>query len=454
MSVERRLRVAIVGAGPAGIYAADILQTRDAEVEIDLFERLPAPFGLVRYGVAPDHPRIKKIADALHEVLRSDRIRLFCNVAIGDVAIGDDLTIDELRQAYDAVIIATGADADAHLEIPGVRLPGSFGAADFVSWYDGHPDVPRSWPLTATSIAVLGAGNVALDVARVLAKHAADLQHTDIPDNVHAALAGSRVRDVHLFARRGPADVRFSPLELRELGQQPDVDVIVDPADMVLDEHAERMIAQFNQRRIVVETLAGWSRQDPDALRASRRIHLHFYQRPARVLGDDGVTGIEMERTAPDPLGRVTGTGEFVTYDVQAVYRAIGYRSTPVPGLPFDTGSHVIPNVEGRVTDADGTPMSGVYTTGWIKRGPIGLIGSTKSDAAQTVTHLLADLRRDEAGDTAASGAQPLLAARDVPVVDWTGWLRIDEAERLFGASRGRERTKLIDRREMLELAR
>lgn len=449
MSVERRPRVAIVGAGPAGIYAADILQARDAEVEIDIFERLPAPYGLVRYGVAPDHPRIKKIGEALHDVLCSDRIRLLCNVSIGD-----DLAVDELRQTYDAVIIATGADADAHLEIPGVGLPGSFGAADFVSWYDGHPDVPRSWPLTATSIAVLGAGNVALDIARVLAKHAVDLEHTDIPDNVHAALADSRVRDIHLFARRGPADVRFSPLELRELGHQHDVDVIVDPADMELDEHAERMVAQFTQRRIVVETLTGWSRQDPDALRGSRRIHLHFYQRPTRLLGDDVVTGIEMERTAPDELGRVTGTGEFVTHDVQAVYRAIGYRSTPVPGLPFDTGSHVIPNIEGRVTEADGTPMPGVYTTGWIKRGPIGLIGSTKSDAAQTVTHLLADLGGDEAGGTAASGAQPLLAARDVPVVDWTGWLRIDEAERRFGASRGRERTKLIDRREMLELAR
>lgn len=432
-------RIAIVGAGPAGIYAADILLGLAPTASIDLFEKLPAPYGLVRYGVAPDHPRIRKITDALHDVISDPRIRLRCNVDIGT-----DITIDELRAAYDGVIVATGADLDVHLDIPGIDLPGSFGAADFVAWYDGHPDVPRDWPLTATSVAVLGAGNVALDVTRILAVHATALERTDTPDHVLAQLAASPLRDVHLFARRGPADVRFSALELRELAAQHDVDVIVDPQDVVLDAHAERMISQFSQRRIIVRTLTEWAERD-HAGTASRRIHLHLRQRPVRVLGADGVTGIEMERTASDELGRMVGTGELLRYDVGAVYRAVGYRSTPVPGMPFDHEAGVVPHREGRVIDDAGTPIPRLYATGWIKRGPVGLIGSTKSDAAQTVAHLVEDL---DAGESTARDDDPI--AHLTGAVDFDGWLRIDAAERNAGAERGRERTKLVERAEML----
>ncbi|WAA66569.1 FAD-dependent oxidoreductase [Microbacterium oxydans] len=436
-------RIAIVGAGPAGIYAADILLGLAPTASIDLFEKLPAPYGLVRYGVAPDHPRIRKITDALHDVLVNPRIRLRCNVEIGV-----DITIDELRAAYDGVIVATGADLDVSLDIPGIDLPGSFGAADFVAWYDGHPDVSRTWPLAAESVAVLGAGNVALDVTRILAKHASQLTHTDTPDAVLDQLAASPLRDVHLFARRGPADVRFSALELRELAEQDDVDVIVDPDELALDEHAERMIAQFSQRRIIVRTLTEWAALDPASRTASRRIHLHLRQRPVRLLGTDRVTGIEMERTASDELGRMVGTGELLRYDVGAVYRAVGYRSTPVPGMPFDADLGVVPHAEGRVLDAAGAPIPRLYATGWIKRGPVGLIGSTKSDAAQTVRHLVDDL---EAVEGAGSDADP--SARLAHEIDLDGWLRIDAAERGAGAARGRERTKIVERGEMLEHA-
>ncbi|WP_396658832.1 FAD-dependent oxidoreductase [Microbacterium oxydans] len=433
-------RIAIVGAGPAGIYAADILLDRDPTAAIDLFEKLPAPYGLVRYGVAPDHPRIRKITDALHEVLVNPRIRLRCNVEIGR-----DVEIDELRAAYDGVIVATGADLDVALDIPGIDLPGSFGAADFVAWYDGHPDAPRTWPLAAESVAVLGAGNVALDVTRILAKHASALTHTDTPDAVLDQLVASPLRDVHLFARRGPADVRFSAMELRELAEQDDVDVIVDPEELALDEHAERMVAQFSQRRIIVRTMTEWAAVDPATRTASRRIHLHLRQRPVRLLGTDSVTGIEMERTASDELGRMVGTGELLRYDVGAVYRAVGYRSTPVPGMPFDTTLGVVPHIEGRVVDAEGVPIPRLYATGWIKRGPVGLIGSTKSDAAQTIGHVVDDL-----------GSVELEARDDDPIahlshaVDLDGWLRIDAAERGAGAARGRERTKIVEREEML----
>jgi ferredoxin--NADP+ reductase len=432
-------RIAIVGAGPAGIYAADILLGLAPTASVDLFEKLPAPYGLVRYGVAPDHPRIRKITDALHDVIRDPRIRLRCNVDVGT-----DITIDELRAAYDGVIVATGADLDVRLDIPGIDLPGSFGAADFVAWYDGHPDVPRDWPLTAESVAVLGAGNVALDVTRILAVHAAALERTDTPDHVLAQLGANPLREVHLFARRGPADVRFSALELRELAAQHDVDVIVDPEDVVLDAHAERMIAQFSQRRIIVRTLTEWAERD-EVGTASRRIHLHLRQRPVRVLGADGVTGIEMERTASDELGRMVGTGELLRYDVGAVYRAVGYRSTPVPGMPFDDVGGVVPHVEGRVIDEGGTPIPRLYATGWIKRGPVGLIGSTKSDAAQTVAHLVEDL---ESAESVVRDGDPV--AHLTGAVDFEGWLRIDVAERHAGAERGRERTKLVERAEML----
>lgn len=439
--------VAIIGAGPAGVYAADILQGRDEQVRIDLFEKLPAPYGLVRYGVSPDHPRIKKIQDALHDVLENPRIRLVCNVEIGT-----DVTIEELRDAYDAVVISTGADRDVDLAVPGAELPGSFGGADFVAWYDGHPDAPQDWQLSAESVAVIGAGNVALDVARMIITHPHQLEQTDIPDHVEAAFRQNPVRDLHLLIRRGPADVRFSPMELRELGAREDVDVIVDPADMELDEHAERMVAQFNQRRIIVKTLTEWAHQDPATLTASRRVHLHFYQQPSRILGTDRVTAIEMERTQPDELGRIAGTGETVQHNVGAVYRTIGYRSTPVPGVPFDDATGTIPDDAGRILDTDGEPIPGLYATGWIRRGPVGLIGSTKSDAAEAIDSLITDLAARPGA--APEGAADALVARLTDAVGWDGWLRIDEAEKRLGAERGRERTKIVTREALMNHAR
>ncbi|PII84753.1 pyridine nucleotide-disulfide oxidoreductase [Leucobacter sp. OLJS4] len=445
--------IAIVGAGPAGVYAADLILARDPGARVDLFEKLPAPYGLVRYGVSPDHPRIKKIQDALHRVLEHPGIRLHCNVEIGA-----DLTIDELRNAYDAVVLATGADRDAELGIPGADLPGSFGGADFVAWYDGHPDAAPEWPLDAESVAVIGAGNVALDVARMLITHAEHLAHTDIPDHVEAAFAQNPLRDLHLLIRRGPADVRFSPLELRELGTRHDVDVIVDPAEVGPDEHTERMIAQFTQRRLIVETLREWAAIDPADRTASRRVHLHFGQQPARLIGPDRVTALEAERTRADALGRYAGTGETVRHEVGAVYRTIGYRSSPVRGVPFDEALGRIPEADGRVLDPGGAPIPRLYATGWIRRGPVGLIGSTKSDAAETVASLFADLesggsRPGRGAERAPAAERETLLSRLDARVDWAGWLRIDTAERTLGAIRERERTKIADRAELLRCA-
>ncbi|WP_454301022.1 FAD-dependent oxidoreductase [Salana multivorans] len=462
MRFDVTFRVAVVGAGPAGIYASDILSRALPGTSIDLFDRLPAPYGLVRYGVAPDHPRIKAIVGALDKILARGDIRLLGNVEIGDAENG--LSVEELGEYYDAVVVATGAIRDAELPVPGIDLPGSYGAADFVSWYDAHPDYPRTWPLEAKEIAVIGAGNVALDVARMLAKHPRDLATTEIPEQVMAGLEASPVTDVHVFARRGPAQAKFSPLELRELGHVPDVDVLVYAEDFQFDEGSEAAMASSNQTKQVVATLMDWALVDPSESTASRRIHLHFLHRPVEVLGEvgpDGVTrvsGLRTERTELVGDGTARGTGELVDTPVQAVYRAVGYFGSPVAGLPFDALRGVIPNDGGRVLDDDGGHIPGVYATGWIKRGPVGLIGSTKSDAQETIRNLVEDLTAGRAlpGVRAVADDDVVSALEDrgVPVIRWEGWELLQAHERALGAEHGRERVKVTSRAEMTDISR
>ncbi|MDR0482355.1 MAG: FAD-dependent oxidoreductase [Cellulomonadaceae bacterium] len=463
MSTIRPLRVAVVGAGPAGIYAADILSKQPLNVSIDIVEHLPAPFGLVRYGVAPDHPRIKQIILALHKILEHGDVRLLANVRYGR-----DITLDDMHRFYDAVIFATGTIKDAPMPLPGVDLEGSYGAADFVSWYDGHPDVPRTWPLEAQEIAVLGAGNVALDVARILAKHADDLLRTEIPNNVYEGLKENPVTDVHIFARRGPAQVKFSPLELRELAQVPDVDIVVYPEDYEFDDGSLAAIEKTNQTKQVVKTLTDWTLIDPATQQASRRIHLHFLHAPSAILGDGKVEALRTERTRLVGDGSVEGTGEFTEWPCQAVYRAVGYFGSPLEQVPFDDARGVIPNHEGRVIDGDGRIVHGVYATGWIKRGPVGLIGSTKSDAQETVRCLMEDVSgvgigEDPRGgdldggrtapDGNAESVLEFLAAKGVEYVQWAQFEVLDRYEQMLGASQGRERVKVVPREEMLAIS-
>jgi ferredoxin--NADP+ reductase len=443
------LRLAIVGAGPAGIYAADILlrEAHAYDVSIDLFEQLPAPYGLVRYGVAPDHPRIKGIINALRDVLDRGHIRIF-----GNVEYGKDITLDDLKKHYNAVVFSTGAVKDADLDVPGVELEGSYGAAEFVSWFDGHPDVPRTWPLTAESVAVIGNGNVALDVSRILAKHADDLLPTEVPDNVYQGLKASPVTDVHVFGRRGPAQVKFTPLELRELGEVPDVDVVVYDEDFDHDEASLTAIQTNKQVMVIDRVLQQWRKREVGT--ASRRLHLHFYAKPLEFVGDDQgrVAAIRYERTRPNGQGGVEGTGEVREIPIQAVYRAVGYFGSPLPGLPFDERRGVIPNHEGQVLDDDNQQMPGVYATGWIKRGPVGLIGHTKSDAMETVQHIVNDQAQWWTPEDPSDEAVPaLLRERGVEYTDLDGWHRLDEHEIALGAPHGRARVKVVPREDMIE---
>jgi ferredoxin--NADP+ reductase len=447
-----KLRLAIVGAGPAGIYAADILlkHERPFDVSIDLFEQLPAPYGLVRYGVAPDHPRIKGIITALRDVLDRGDIRIF-----GNVTYGRDITLDDLKKHYNAVIFSTGAIRDADLEIPGVDLPGSHGAADFVSWYDGHPDVPRDWPLDATSVAVVGNGNVALDVARMLAKHADDLLPTEVPANVYEVLKNSPVTDVHVFGRRGPMQVKFSPLELRELGELRDVDMVVYDEDFDYDESSRAAIESNKQIFVIDKVFTKW-RSEPVGS-ASRRLHLLFFAKPLEVVaGPDGrVASFRYERTEPDGAGGVRGTGEIREIEIGQFYRAVGYFGSPLDGIPFDERRGVIPNREGQVVVGDNEILPGVYATGWIKRGPVGLIGHTKSDAMETVSHLVNDQSSwwSPSSPSEASVTE-LLESRGIEYTDLAGWHKLDTHEIALGEPEGRARIKVVPRDEMVKISR
>ncbi len=448
---NRPLRVAIVGAGPAGIYCADALMKSDTAgergVSIDLYERMPAPFGLIRYGVAPDHPRIKGIINALHKVLDKPQVRL-----LGNIDYGTDITLDDLRAHYDAIVFSTGATDDRGMDIPGIDLERSYGAGEFVAWYDGHPDFSRTWPLEEEKVAVIGVGNVALDVARVLAKTGDELLPTEIPDNVYQGLKSNKAIEVHVFGRRGPAQAKFTPLELKELDHSPNIEVIVDPEDIEYDEGsavARRSSKITDQVATIIENYA--IREPKQG--AIHKLFLHFFENPVEVLGEDGkVVGLRTERTELDGTGNVKPTGAVREWDVTAIYRAVGYLSDNLPGLPFDSQAGVIPNESGRVFD-DGAHLTGLYTTGWIKRGPVGLIGHTKGDANETVECILDDMKAGTLNTPATPADDAIIALleeRKIPFTTWDGWNRLDEHERALGAEQGRDRIKVVERHDML----
>ena len=440
------LRVAVVGSGPAGVYAAGALASNEG-VEVDVLDRLPSPFGLVRYGVAPDHPKIQSISATLAKVLEHPAVRW-----LGNVEIGTHLRLEDLRRHYDSVVFANGAAVDRRLDIPGEDLVGSTSATEFVSWYSGHPDSPAGqFTLDAHSVAVIGVGNVALDVTRILAKSHDDLRTTDIPDHVRAALAASRVEDIHLIGRRGPAQAKFTTKELRELGELANADVLVDPHDLELDERSRRLVADNATLRRNLDVLQGWAARRPAG--RPRRVHVRFMLRPVEVIGDTDVTGLRLERTRLDPDGNAIGSGEMTTLEVQLILRSVGYRGLPMEGMPFDLATGVIPNVDGRVL-RDGVVAPGEYVVGWIKRGPTGVIGTNKGDANETVAALLADATAlPPAPERDPDAVLRLLRDRGAVVVTWDGWRAIQRTETSLGEADGRASTKIADRDGLLRAA-
>lgn len=452
MTRSRPLRVAIVGSGPGGFYAAEALLAAGAPVEVDMFEALPAPFGLVRYGVAPDHPKIKTIIARYEKTAEHPSFAFF-----GHTEIGRDLSVEELQRFYDAIVFASGAQTDRRLGVPGEDLPGSYTATEFVAWYNGHPAYQdRVFDLSCECAVVVGQGNVAVDVARILAKTVDELADTDITARALEVLAESKIREVRMVGRRGPVQAAFSPVELKELGELADCDVSVDPADLVINDasRAEIEVLKWRDAKKNLELLTVFAARTPSA--RSRRLAIDFYRSPKELRGGNAVREILMERNAllGEPgAQRAAGTGRVETVSCGAVFRSVGYRGIPILGAPFDERAGIMPNVEGRVVEK-GATAPGLYAVGWIKRGPSGVIGTNKPDAAETVKHLLGD------ADSLAPCAQPsrdavldLLASRGVRVVGYAQWRLIDAAEVARGAAAGKPREKFVDVDEMLSAA-
>lgn len=444
------LRVAVVGSGPSGCYTAQSLVQLDPTVVVDVLDRLPCPYGLVRYGVAPDHEKIKSLQGNLRTVLEHERVRFLGGVRIGGGP--GELPVERLRELYHAVVYCVGAAGDRRLGIPGEELPGSWSATEFVSWYSAHPDaIDAGFVRDARSAVVIGVGNVAVDVARMLARGVAELSPTDMPQAALTALAASRIREVHVVGRRGPSQARFTTKELRELAALPDTEVRVDPHELALDPaYADPSALPAAQRRNV-EVLRGWD--GAGARGARRRIWLRFFLRPVELLADGGrVSAVRFERTEPDEFGGVRGTGRYETLDAQLVLRSVGYRGVPLAGLPFDAGTGTVPHAAGRVLHGRAS-APGDYVAGWIKRGPTGVIGTNRPDAKETVTSLLADapvlLGR-------AVPEDPVAALRSLGVrpVEWPGWQAIERAEAALGARLGRGVVKLADWDALLTAAR
>ncbi len=445
---EHPLRVAVIGSGPAGLYAAEALIKQSAiPVSVDVFDRLPVPYGLVRYGVAPDHYKIKSVIGVYEKTLADPRVRFF-----GHVAFGRDLTRADYRRLYDAVIYAVGASSDRNLGIAGEDLADSISATEFVAWYNGHPDAAtRAMTLDARGVAVVGVGNVAVDVTRILAKTRDELAETDIADHALPVLARSAVTDIYVLGRRGPVQAKFTTKELGELGELANADIIVKPEEIALDPVSEAALAGQRVAQRNIEVLRAFAAKPLEG--KPRRIHLRFLVSPVEILGTDCVEGLVIEHNHLDEQQRAVGTGDYETLDVQMVLRSVGYKGVPLADVPFDTRAQVVSNTAGRVTNgADGAVVPGEYVTGWIKRGPSGLIGTNKADSVETAKSLLEDaphLPRAAEGDPEA--VETLLRARNIRYVTMADWLEIEKYETALGEAQGRPRVKIVHIEEMLE---
>jgi ferredoxin--NADP+ reductase len=451
--VPGHLRVAVVGSGPAGFYAAGSLLTGGARV--DMIERLPTPWGLVRLGVAPDHPNIKAVSRAFEKIAREDGFRF-----LGNVEIGRDLTPTELGELYDAVIYAYGAASDRRLGIPGEDLPGSWAATELVAWYNGHPDYQDlEFDLSAERVLVVGNGNVALDIARMLALTEEELAPTDTTDEAIATILGSGIREILVIGRRGPVQAAWTTPELKELGELAGADVVVDPAELELDPaSAEELEAADHLVKRNVDVLREYAEREQRG--RERRIVLRFRTSPVSLLGEDRVEAVELtgNELVPDGKGSVRAVAgeDRELVPCGTVFRSVGYRGLALAGVPFDETTGTMPNRGGRVLGSDDEPVGGVYCAGWIKRGPTGVIGTNKKDAAETVELLLEDVVSGALTPRGndADAIDALLAERGVEVVSYAGWEAIDAAERSRGEPEGRPRIKLSRWSELLAAAR
>jgi len=451
------LRVAIIGAGPTGFYAADhLLNHLEVVVEVDMFDRLPTPYGLVRLGVAPDHQKIKFVTNAFDKVAASSRFRFY-----GGVDFGKDVTLADLRAHYHQIVYCTGAQTDRRMGIPGEDLSGSHPATEFVAWYNGHPDYRDcAFDLSQESVAVVGVGNVAVDVVRILCRTPEELATTDIADYALEALRKSRVKEVYLLGRRGPAQAAFTNPEVKELGELADADITAIPQEIELDPLSRAAVERSQDRATLkkVEILRQYARRAPTG--KSRRLVLRFLVSPVELIVDDAGRVAAMRLVRNELYATSTGalqpraTDRFEELPVGLVFRSVGYRGVPLPGVPFNESWGVILNDKGRVLDpATKQPVVGEYTAGWIKRGPTGVIGTNKPDAAETVECMFEDLARAAVLEPArpdAAAAEALVRQRQPSYVSYADWLKLNAIEVARGRAQGRPRVKLTSVEEML----
>jgi ferredoxin--NADP+ reductase len=443
----------VVGSGPAGFYAAGALLEADLPVEVDMIERLPTPWGLVRLGVAPDHPKLKTVSRAFERIAAKPGFRFF-----GNVEVGRDLLHDDLIRLYDAVIYAVGAQTDRRLGIPGEDLTGSWSATEFVAWYNGHPDFQDlQFDLDVDRAVVIGNGNVALDVARMLALTPEELAPTDTTDPAIAAIGESPIREIVVVGRRGPAQASFTTPELQELGELAGADVVVDSADLELDAASEAALEHDTNARRNVEVLRGFAQRQATGKPVTLR--LRFFLSPLAIHGDGKVEAVELVRNRleeRDGALVAVPTDEHETLECGLIFRSVGYRGVALPDLPFEERRGTIRNDGGRVLDDEGAQVHGVYCAGWIKRGPTGIIGTNKKDAAETVSRLIDDVREGRLRhkeEATAEAVEALLTERRARAVLYPGWTGIDELERAAGEKLGRPRVKLRTWDELLEAA-
>lgn len=448
------LRVAVIGAGPAGFYAAEALLKGREDVSVDLMDKLPTPYGLVRFGVAPDHQKLKSVTRLYERTLGDPRLRY-----LGNVEFGRHLSAEDLQRHYHAVVYAVGAPADRRLGIPGEDLPGSLSATEFVAWYNGHPQyADLAVPLDATTAVVIGVGNVAIDVTRVLAKSNAELAETDMADHAIEHLKGSRIEEVIIVGRRGPAEAKFTTKELRELGELLNADIYVDPAELVVPASSRAAIEGDVNAQKNLEVLEAFTQQAPAG--KPRKVRIRFLLSPVEIKGEGRVERVVFERNRLEERAQgwvaAVPTGERETVEAQLVFRSVGYRGAALPGVPFDEVACVIPNESGRVL-ANDAPLPGAYVAGWIKRGPSGVIGTNKADAMESVAALLEDAaagRLPVPADPSQAGVDALLVERGADVFSTPEWFGLDAVELAAGAAQGRPRVKVIDVEAMLKAGR
>jgi ferredoxin--NADP+ reductase len=451
-TAQNPLKIAIVGSGPSGFYATESLFKSDYEVQIDMYERLPVPYGLVRSGVAPDHPKLKQAMQVYAKIAQTPHFSYF-----GNVTVGKDIPVEVLKSCYHAVIFTCGAETDRKLGIPGEDLPGSYTATEFVGWYNGHPDYrDRAFDLSHEVAVIVGQGNVAADVSRILAKTRSELEHTDIAEHALEALDNSNIKDIYVIGRRGPAQAKFTSKELKEFGELEDCDAIVDPDELVLNPESEAELEDKGNAgsKKIYDLFQSFSAKAPAG--KTRRIHFTFLKSPVEFTGDGRIAKVRLEKNAlsgPAMAQSARGTGEYIELETGLIFRSIGYRGLPLAGVPFDDKRGVFANQEGRITE-NGEPVQGLYVAGWIKRGPTGIIGTNRADSVATVKSLLDDIEiLSKGGDKPGKDAAiDYLQQHEVRFIDFIEWEKIDASEIARGTAKGKPREKFTYIQEMLDV--